>query len=304
MLTVAVLFAGCGGTALGYLAEDYRVAYACEWDPLAAQTFELNLRIGVDRRDIRDVSGEEIIRACGCVPDVLDFSSPCGDFTPSGAHDPEGDRAALLREVPRLVGEVEPRAFALENVPGLLGRKMRRRHFDPLAETLRGLGADLAWDVLDASWHGVAQARRRVLLAGACDLGAHAADAIPPRQSRRTVIGDALPGVAAVVAAPSWHFRRRFGRRVWYASDPLATVTTGGVAYVYEIDRLQVWLESGARRAMAVEDLAALCGFPRWFRLPPGVGKADAWRMFGNCVPPPLAAAWARSIAEALSRRA
>jgi site-specific DNA-cytosine methylase len=60
-----------------------------------------------------------------------------------------------------------------------------------------------------------------------------------------------------------------------------------------------VELLDGTVRRLTVEDVLALQGFPAGFRFPTD-DRTRCWRAVGNAVPPPLAEAWARSIAAAL----
>ena len=53
MLKCASFFAGVGGIDLGFCQAGFETIYANEFDPYAAETFELNFRIKVDKRDIK-----------------------------------------------------------------------------------------------------------------------------------------------------------------------------------------------------------------------------------------------------------
>ena len=60
MLTVASFFAGVGGIDLGFEKAGFKTIYANEFDNYAADTFELNFDVTVDRRDINTVPAEDI----------------------------------------------------------------------------------------------------------------------------------------------------------------------------------------------------------------------------------------------------
>src|SRR5262245_50720124 len=95
-LRVASLFAGCGGSSLGYRMAGFRVVYANEWDETARATYELNRapdsNTVVDGRSIdgmdkngrsinEPVSADDVLAAVradgGEELDVLDGSPPC-----------------------------------------------------------------------------------------------------------------------------------------------------------------------------------------------------------------------------------
>lgn len=76
-----------------------------------------------------------------------------------------GDRSGLFWEIVRLLEELHPKWFILENVPRLLsingGRDMAT-----VVKALVDCGYGLAWRVLDAQHFGVPQRRRRVFIVG------------------------------------------------------------------------------------------------------------------------------------------
>jgi DNA (cytosine-5)-methyltransferase 1 len=89
--TAISLFSGCGGLDLGVEEAGFEVAAAVEIDTDAADTMEKNfpsLRRPVIRRDIRTVSGEELLEAAGLGPeerpDLLVGGPPCVAFSKSG----------------------------------------------------------------------------------------------------------------------------------------------------------------------------------------------------------------------------
>ena len=246
------------------------------------------------------MTGAEILQACGGTVDVLDASPPCQSVSMAG---PRGLDDRLFRETVRLVGEVEPLSVAIENVEGLTFGKAK----PILRETMRGLedaGYRVAGCVLDASWHGVPQARRRVVVLGfRRELGVDPAAAFPPPRSQRSVMRDALPDVLRlVVDAPQGRVGDTFprGRKTRAGSEPAPTVMARGMAAT-SLDRAWVQqIPDGRPRPVSIDDLLALQGFPAGFRFPTD-DRELAWQAIGNAVPPPLAEAWARSIADALA---
>jgi DNA (cytosine-5)-methyltransferase 1 len=302
-LVVASTFAGCGGSSTGYRLAGFDVRYANELDRWAADAYALNMSEGttLDRRDVRAVSGEDIARACDQVPDVLDGSPPCQDFSHAGRRDLDGERASLYYEFVRLVGELRPLAFVAENVLGFAEGRAYGRHFLPILAAVRGHGYDVAARKLDASWLGVPQTRRRVVLIGMReDLGIGALAAFPSPDPRQTRIVDALPGVLRLlrradedVRAEHWVWRRE---RTWPASGPAPTITAG-----FQEGKLFVEPRDGRDpRALSLEEVAALCGFPSGFAFPEGMSDARRWKALGNSVPPPMARRWAEGVRDLL----
>jgi DNA (cytosine-5)-methyltransferase 1 len=287
------------GSRLGYRLAGYDVTYACEYHPAAAAVYALNSAIAPDERDVREVCGGDI----GAV-DVLDGSPPCQDFSTTGKRNLEGDRALLYYEFVRLVGEIGPKTFCAENVPGFVMGASRGRHFLPIVRDLRALGYRVGARTLDASWLGVAQARRRLVLIGLRDdLGIDPASAFPRRAARQTVIGDALPDVLRIIK-PAAECRARNHKwtqeRTWHATEPAPTISKYGVS-AYGSKGMLVETRNGEHRPPSVAELKLLCGFPRDFDL--SVDDVEPWHVLGNAVPPPMALAWAAGVAHVLTDR-
>jgi DNA (cytosine-5)-methyltransferase 1 len=306
----ASTFSGFGGTCRGMGEAGFRVAYACELDPYAADTYELNGGCKVDRRPIEKVKGEEVIEACGRVPDLFEGSPPCQDFSTMGNRNLEGQRAALFAEWVRLAGEVGAPAICAENVTGLVKGEALRAHFLPIVAALEGLGYRVAAQRLDCSWLGVPQVRERVLIVGLKkELGVDPAEGFPRRGDRRATLEQALPGLAAWErrGAPAGTEKQAKYRRPkrYEAHLPLPTVCASGI----DANKPQYMVavpKEGEPRPITVEELAVVSGFPASFEVPPSpMGKEQArveraWKGFGNCWPPPAAEAVARGIAACL----
>ena len=168
--TLIDLFAGVGGGSLGFAKAGLRAVAAVEIDLDAASAYQANIGVRPLAKDIRKVTGKDLLQAAGLQPGectLLFGCPPCQSFTDlrRGASSSRRDRArnSLLREYLRLAADVRPRHIAFENVPGMLSPRWRPR-FDALLEGLDDLGYEHVWDVLDAADYGVPQHRRRVLV--------------------------------------------------------------------------------------------------------------------------------------------
>lgn len=181
-LWAASTFAGGGGSSLGYRMAGYRVAWANEVVPEAAACYRANADPStvVDGRDVRDVTGADILDALEGLAgtrelDLLDGSPPCVSFSTAGKRAKGWGRVSahtdgthqrsddLIYEWLRLVVEVRPKVGLMENVVGL-ARGVARGHFIALWRGLRDAGYRVEARELDAQWLGVPQARRRVFL--------------------------------------------------------------------------------------------------------------------------------------------
>lgn len=160
------LFAGAGGISEGFRQVGWEPLVASDVDPDACATYRSNFpeatTVWGDLREAK-VSGQVLELARGV--DVVAGGPPCQGFSQVRNHtrlidDPKN---SLYREFVRLVTRLEPRAFVMENVPGMAQMGV-----------LRQVEADLACRgryrvhpmVLDAADFGVPQTRKRIVFIG------------------------------------------------------------------------------------------------------------------------------------------
>lgn len=166
------LFAGCGGGSMGFVRQGFRIGAAVEIDRDAADAYFLNTRARPIRRNVRWVTGPQLLNKAGlsegeCT--LLFGCPPCQGFSVmrQGSEQIPVDviRNELPQEYLRLVRSIKPRHIAFENVPGMMKGKWLP-HFEVLLEGLEGAGYACVWDVVDAVDYGVPQYRKRLLLIG------------------------------------------------------------------------------------------------------------------------------------------
>jgi DNA (cytosine-5)-methyltransferase 1 len=167
--TVISTFAGCGGSSLGYQMAGFRELLAVEWDQNAVDTFRLNFPdVPVYHGDIGALSGAECMRLAGIGPgelDVLDGSPPCQGFSTSGKRQFDDPRNSLFKEYARLLRELQPRVFVMENVTGMVKGVMKQAYLT-IIQTLRDCGYRARGEVLNAMYYNVPQSRERVIIIG------------------------------------------------------------------------------------------------------------------------------------------
>ena len=167
--TVVDIFAGVGGLGLGFEQAGFDVAAAVEIDPVHTATHAFNFpncrTLCVDATKIR---GEDIRRELSAPIDVVVGGAPCQGFSMIGKRSLDDPRNQLVRHFLRLVIELEPSVFVLENVRGLTVGKHRQLLDEVTAEFRRaGYSVTLPWQVLNARDYGVPQDRQRLFLLGA-----------------------------------------------------------------------------------------------------------------------------------------
>lgn len=164
--TVVSLFAGCGGSSLGYSAAGFRELLAAEWDTHAASLFRTNLPNIPVHSDVAHLDPAALPLERGEL-DVLDGSPPCQGFSTAGRRQVDDPRNSLFREYVRLLDAWNPKVLVMENVAGMNMGRMKALFGEIMHELAHaGDGYDVRSRLVDASWLGVPQQRKRLIFIG------------------------------------------------------------------------------------------------------------------------------------------
>ena len=165
------LFCGVGGFSLGVEAAGFGIVLAVDSDPVNSRAYAVNFPdTAVLTADVRDLTGGEMLASIGATKGGLDLviaGPPCQGFSVIGKKNATDARNELILEVARLVRELQPAYFVVENVPGILSARAacyRKRFMSAVAEG--GYSVVLPIATLDASNYGVPQRRRRTFILG------------------------------------------------------------------------------------------------------------------------------------------
>jgi DNA (cytosine-5)-methyltransferase 1 len=205
-------FSGCGGSSLGYKMAGFRVLWANEFIPAAQETYKANHPGTIlDTRDIRQVTGKDILESIGLAVgelDLLDGSPPCASFSTAGKReagwgkvkkysDTEQRVDDLFFEFSRLVKEIQPKVFIAENVSGLV-KGTAKGYFLEILKALKDCGYQVEARLLDAQWLGVPQMRQRLIFCGVRNDLVDARPAFPKPLPYFYSVRDALPHIEFV----------------------------------------------------------------------------------------------------------
>lgn len=159
-------FSGAGGLSLGFAQAGLNVSLATEWLETPAETYRKNLGGAVVVADARELSGSDLLTEAGVAHcDVLAGGPPCQGFSVQRRGGDDDERNRLVFEFVRLVEEVAPRAFVMENVAAIAGNR-GRLFLEVVRSTLAKRGYLITAQVLDAADYGVPQHRRRMFVVG------------------------------------------------------------------------------------------------------------------------------------------
>lgn len=190
-LTSVSLFSGCLGLDLGLEKAGIHTALYVEKDPAARASIHLNRPSAICLEDICTLYGKDILDMVSKPIDVVVGGPPCQSFSTIGAHGSTGDeRGRMIFEYRRVVAEVRPAFFIMENVKGLLSAMHRNRPFLPrLLASFKRLGYHTSAWVLNASDFGAPQNRERLII-----VGSRQSEVLQPGASveRPTTLGEAV----------------------------------------------------------------------------------------------------------------
>ncbi|HBL59914.1 MAG TPA: DNA (cytosine-5-)-methyltransferase, partial [Cyanobacteria bacterium UBA8803] len=173
-------FAGAGGFSLGIEQAGFDVAVAVEKDPIHAAVYAFNFpQTKVLCADIATLKGTQIQEAvrdwteCNGINlarteiDLVFGGPPCQGFSLMGKRQLNDRRNRLVFEFCRLVKELQPHYFVMENVPGLCQKKYQSI-LKRLMRDFKAAGYEITKPVqgLNAVNFGVPQQRRRLFLLG------------------------------------------------------------------------------------------------------------------------------------------
>nr|WP_294544292.1 DNA cytosine methyltransferase [uncultured Rhodopila sp.] len=333
--TAIELFCGCGGMSTGLLDAGIRTAAGFDIDRRSIEAYEYNHAYRGSRgfvANLTEMTGNLLLRSARLADvDLLVGGPPCQPFSIVGARRGGDDRRSdLIAEFLRLVKEMNPRAVLLENVPNLAsvdgGKHINRFHAG-----LLDLGYGVRMEVVASADYGVPQVRRRLILLAikgcsnirfpgpthASPMERHGSG-LKPWITSSQVLSDLPPagdfGECGVhnhemtmhtpdmlarfaTLRPGEREKRSFHDRL-HPDKPSFTLRAGSgnfsplrpIHYAYD-------------RVITARESARLQGFADTFIWPDGIPRLQQYRQVGNAVPPQLAAAMARCIAEQLEWR-
>lgn len=165
------IFCGAGGMSLGFEEAGFAIAAAVDQDPIHARTHQENFpTCQTLTSDVGDLCGDDICEAAGILSEEIDVvigGPPCQGFSMIGKRQKDDPRNLLVFEFARIIEELQPRYWVMENVEGLMMGTARSVMFSFLRR-LRRAGYAIVEPIqaLDAKDYGVPQRRKRVFILG------------------------------------------------------------------------------------------------------------------------------------------
>lgn len=310
-MDVVSLFSGCGGSDAGVISAGFDVVMANDKLAYARDVYLANhpsteYVVG-DVAKIHRFPHAQLLVGC----------YPCQGFSQGGVRNPAAGINQLYLEFARALHLIQPKAFIVENVSGMV-----RKNFSHLLEdqfkVFSEAGYRVKAQVLNAVDYGVPQERRRIFIVGIREdidveyefpEPTHGVNRPHPHRTIRDAIEHlpAWPEGEFYAREFHWYYMSRNRRQDWHQSSktivanprhmPLHPISPSLIKrahddWVFETD--------GPARRFSYREAAQLQGFADGFVFPDtGPGSLDMrYKVAGNAVPPPLFEAVARALPE------
>jgi DNA (cytosine-5)-methyltransferase 1 len=320
-IKIADLFAGIGGTRLGFKQEGYECAYSNEIDKFCAVTYQVNFGDN-PLGDITKVKPDELPDF-----DVLVAGFPCQSFSIAGRKlGFEDTRGTMFFEIAKILRAKKPKAFLLENVKNLQ-RHDKGKTLETILNVLRNeLDYNVFYETLNARNFGVPQNRERIFIVGFRKDVFGGKFLFPKENKGKRMLKDVLEKNVPLkyfiskrrLNGMKQHKARHmakgngFGYAVLDPYDVAKAIVVGGMGRERNLIKdyssfRRLGLEEGygeknaeCIRYLTPREYARLQGFPDDFKIP--VFNAQAYKQFANSVPVPVIRAIARQMKNFLEK--
>jgi len=335
-------FCGAGGLSLGLQKAGFEVGTAFDINDASIKTYRANVSSNCFVGDIYNLTGRKIKKKLGSsvLLDVLAGGPPCQGFSRQNTDGHLGDeRNELVLEFARLVTELKPRAFVLENVDQL-GKSRGEEFLQKLEDELFDyIPYPEFYNCVD---YGLAQTRVRYVIVGIRSDVEVPFDIPSPKRGDRKTVWDIIGHLPEPPADGSEHPRypnhykgqiseanrtriskvpegggwRDLPRNLQLPCHKKVDSSKGGWPDVYgrirkngQVPTITGGFDNFSRgryahptqdRALTPREAALLQGFPRRFRF--YGNRSDVRSQIGNAVPPPLARVIGGSLLRTLLR--
>lgn len=174
------LFSGAMGLDIGLMQAGIDIQIGQDFDNACIQTMKKNGHNGI-AGDICNITSKGILETVNMdvgEPFLICGGPPCQPFSTAGKrlgiNDPRG---SLFKEFVRMIDEIRPRFFVMENVKGLMSSALKDENgentevsvLDVILGEFHKLNYRTVYGVLDAVNYGVPQFRERFVLIGSRD---------------------------------------------------------------------------------------------------------------------------------------
>src|SRR3989344_5113119 len=315
MFTFIDLFAGIGGTRLGFQKAGGICVFTSDWDRHAQTTYQQNFG-SMPHGDIRKIKIDVIPDF-----DILLAGFPCQPFSIAGVSKKNSlgrkhgfedkEQGNLFFEITRILKGKKPKAFLLENVKNLKSHDSGNT-FKIIIDSLEKLNYHIFHSVIDAKYY-VPQHRERTFIAGfRKDIFPEIKFKFPDHiEGRIPKIADILEKKVDkkyTLTDGLWKYLRDYAEKHrkngngfgFGLIDPEKETTTRTLSARYYKDGSEILIRQKGKnpRRLTPRECARLMGFPDSYKIL--VSDTQAYKQFGNSIVVPAVSVVAQQVASTL----
>jgi len=160
---VLSLFSGCGGLDLGFKKQGFNIIKAVDNDPTVIETYRKNIGDHIECLDIKEFNGLLYKNI-----DVIIGGPPCQGFSLASnlvRNFKDDPRNYLYKEYIRIIEEIKPKIFLMENVKNFLNFNSGKFK-DDIIEHFKNIGYNIEYKIIKTVEYGIPQKRERVFFVG------------------------------------------------------------------------------------------------------------------------------------------
>lgn len=308
------LFAGIGGTRIGYQRAGASCIFTSEWDKYAKITYKANFG-DEPEGDIQKIEAKSIPDF-----DILLAGFPCQPFSIAGVsknislgrkhgfeHVKQGN---LFFDIARILEEKRPPAFMLENVKNLVSHD-KGKTFKVILGILDQLGYHVEYKILDAKYW-VPQHRERTYIVGFDKkfIGEDFKFEFPEYPKHKPKLKDILElevDAKYTLTDNLWAYLQKYAAKHKAAGngfgygigDPESNTRTLSARYYKDGSEILIKQAGKNPRRLTPRECARLMGFPDTYKIT--VSDMQAYKQFGNSIVVPVVSAVAKNVIKVLN---
>ena len=309
------LFAGIGGTRLGFEKAGARCVFTSEWDKYSQITYQTNFE-EIPRGDITKIKSEEIPNF-----DILLAGFPCQPFSIAGVsknlslgrkhgfdHAKQGN---LFFDIARILKDKRPSAFMLENVKNLISHDGKNT-FKTITSILNQLNYKIFYKIIDGK-NLVPQHRERIYIIG---FDAHKIPEdftfnfpeIPDNKPKLKDILEKKVDQKYTLSDKLWLYLQSYAKKHkekgngfgFGIADTNGFTRTLSARYYKDGSEILISQNNKNPRRLTPRECARLMGFPDSYIIP--VSDTQAYKQFGNSIVVPVVELIAKQVIDVLNR--
>ncbi len=310
-ITVADLFAGIGGIALGLKRAGFKILWANEMDANACKTYSTNFKHKLYKCEIQKLNPDNLPKV-----DMLAAGFPCQAFSIAGYRKGFGDtRGTLFFDIMRFVDSIHPKYLFLENVKNL-ERHDNGNTFKVILHELEKRGYYVKHKVLNTcEYSDVPQNRERIYIIAFKNKAVYEAFEFPKKTTKHKAICDLLddstdekyyydnktPFYSILKKEMTnrctvYQWRRVYLRENKNNVCPTLTANMGMGGH-----NVPLVLDSKGVRKLTPRECARFQGFPETYKFP-DIANSALYKQFGNSVSVPVIETVAKEIMKAIKK--